>query len=125
MAHFFHHLFSEDLCRCLPSKAFARRVVESIADHLHVFVCDRPDVSLAGKPSSDPSIGVFHRALLPGRRGIAEPGLRAYLSLQMRPVDELCAAVEGDGFAGQVRQVAYRLHDLSHDRFGTFVWVLE
>ena len=96
LAHFLHHLFTEHLCWCLPPEAFARGVVQPITDHLHVLICDRPDVALSGKPSSNPSIGVFDRTFLPRTGRIAEPGLRADLGLQMRPADELGTAIKGD-----------------------------
>ena len=43
-----------------------------------------------------PRGAVVTLTFLPGRRGITEPCLRPGLSLQMRPVHELAAAVESD-----------------------------
>ncbi len=47
------------------------------------------------------------------------------LGLKMRPVDELGAAIEGDGSAGMPGQGRERLGDLHHDRLGAFLLVLQ
>ena len=96
LAHFLHHLFTEDLCRCFPSQAFAGCVVEAIADHLHIMISECRDVSLSRQPSSGAAIGVFHGAFLPRTGRIAEPRLRADLGLKVRPADELGATIKGD-----------------------------
>ncbi len=88
-------------------------------------ICDRRDVAPAGQPSPDASVDVLDRAILPGRGGIAEPRLCADLGLQVRPANELSSAVEGDGFPGQVGQVACGLHDLAHHQFRALVRILQ
>lgn len=95
-SHFFHHPFSEDISRCLPSEAFARGVVEAITDHFHIVNCDCGDVALARQSSSDAAIGVFHGAFLPRRGGVAKPDLGSNLGLQMRPTDKLGPMIECD-----------------------------
>jgi len=62
---FLHHLFAEHFGWCFPSQAFARRVVELVADLLDVVVCHASDVPLAGKPVSGEVISVFDGSLLP------------------------------------------------------------
>ena len=64
-SHFLDHLFAEHLGGGLPSKAFAGRVVEAIADHLDVVISKLPDVALAWQLSAYPEICVFHGTLLP------------------------------------------------------------
>ena len=51
-----------------------------------------------------------------GEWGSSEPGLDAGAGLEVRPVDELGAAVEGDGAAGPEGQGAQHLGQPAHDR---------
>jgi len=60
---------------------------------------ERVRVGVAADPAAQTLIGVLDRAFPPGRPRFATPDLHADLGLQMRPVDELRAAVEGDEFA--------------------------
>ena len=76
------------------------------------------------REGSRTSVCVFYGAFLPGRRRIAEPGLRPDLGLKVWPADELGASIKGDGTTRDVGQVADSFHDLSHDGFGALIWVL-
>lgn len=75
--------------------------------------------------SSGAAVGVCHRTFLAGLGRVAKPALRPELGLEMRPADELCAAVKGDVPAGQERKVPDGLHDLTHDRLRLLVRVLQ
>lgn len=78
---FFHHLFAKHLGQGLPAEAFSRRVVELVADLLQLRVSHRCDVARAWQPPADAPVRVLDGAFLPGRGGVAEPGLGAELGL--------------------------------------------
>lgn len=52
----FHRLFAQDFSGRFSSKAFARCVVELVADLLDVTIGHRPDVALARKPASSAAV---------------------------------------------------------------------
>lgn len=79
---------------------------------------ERVRVGVAADPAAQTLIGVLDRAFPPGRPRFATPDLHADLGLQMRPVDELRAAVEGDGFARMQGQGAQNRGDLRHELNG-------
>jgi hypothetical protein len=56
-----------------------------------------------------------------GKRGSREAGLNAGMSLQVRPIDELRASVEGDRATGFEGQGTQDRHQLGHDRPGPAV----
>ena len=56
---------------------------------------------------------------------IRQPRLRPEFSLQVRPADELCAAVKRDGFPCQMGQVTNGIHNLAHHWLSLFVRILQ
>lgn len=96
MPHLRENFLAENFCRRSIAKAFARRCVEPAANFYQVRVRDRQGINFSRKPLSHPAVGVLDGAFLPGRLWITEPCLRADTRLKVRPISELCSAVERD-----------------------------
>lgn len=89
---------------CFVAEAFAWRCVQAVADLGEIAVAERQWIDLSRKPFPGPSIGVLDSALLPRGLRIAKPCLRSDAGLQVRPVGELRATIEGDRATGEVGQ---------------------
>ena len=106
----------EHFSGCFVAEAFARCCVQSIADIREITVAERQWINLSRQPFPGPSVGVFDRTFLPGRLRIAEPCLRSDACLQVGPVGELGATIEGDRAAGEVGQGLQHLDQPIHNR---------
>jgi len=63
--HLLQHLFTEDLCGGLPSKAFLGVLLRRSLMSLISRICEFSDVTLAWQPPSGPPVGVLDGAFLP------------------------------------------------------------
>jgi len=119
------HLFPEGFRRRLPPQAFSGCSVEPIAELFQLPIANPAHVEFTRKPSAGPTVGVLNRAFLPGCGGIAEPGLRPDLGLEMWPPDELRPAVKGDRPTRMKGKVTDGLDNLAENKTGFSVVVLQ
>ena len=115
----------EDLGGCPEAEAFARRGIQASAKRAQCLLGQAVRIGVAAEPTPKPLVGVFHRTFLLGQLRPAEPCLRANLSLQVRPVDEFGATIEGDRSAGMPGRGRQSLRNLRHDRLRALLLVLQ
>lgn len=114
--HLGEELLPEDFGWRFVAKAFSRRGVQALADLLQLLISEGEGIDISREPFSDPPVRVFDSAFLLGRLRVAEPGLGPDPGLEIRPVSELGAAIEGDRAACAMGQGAHHADQPLHDR---------
>ena len=84
---------------------------------LEVAVIEGQWVGVTRQPFASAPVGVLDGTFLPWRLWVAESGLNTEAGLQVGPVGEFRAAVEGDGTTCCSVQGRQRLDQSIHDRF--------
>ena len=109
------HLFPEGFQGCAPAEAFAGRAVQAVANLLHGIFAQHCHRRVTGQPATGALIQVLDRSLLPRRLRVAEPCGGSDPGLELAPVAELDAAVEGDLLSRRLGQGLHHRHQSAHE----------